>query len=191
MKKVLCVFAILLLLCIAATAAQDARDLPIGSYSEKGEGTIYIATEGGASSVRKAPLISPDGDSETIGLSAWGFDGDKLSFIYVDGMLLESMRLENTYASLILQGEQLADGFHTVEVAQYESDDPASEMVTYRRMEYRVGKETPYIGNRNTRKLHAASCSSVYDMKDKNKVDFTTKEEALEDGYEPCERCNP
>lgn len=191
MKKILCAFAVLLLLCTVAIAEQTARDLPEGSYKEKGNGTVYIATEGGASSSRKAPLICPEDGRETIGLSAWGFDGDALSFIYVDGMLADSMRLENTYASLSLQGVQLADGFHSIEVVQYEGDDPACEMITYRRMEYRVGQETPYIGNRNTRKLHEASCESVEDMKDRNKVGFATKEEALEDGYEPCQRCKP
>lgn len=191
MKKLLAVFCAAVMMLVLSWASAEARDLPEGTYKEKGKGTVYIATENGASSRRKAPLICPEGERETIGLSAWDFDGNALSFIYVDGMLVESMRLENTYASLSLQGVQLADGFHTIEVVQYEGNDPAGEMITYRLMEYRVGQDTPYIGNRNTRKLHEASCSSVEDMKDRNKVDFATKEEALEDGYEPCKRCKP
>lgn len=190
MKRLFAIFLAMVALVLSLSCA-EGRDLPEGSYKEKGKGTVYIATENGASSRRKAPLICPEDDRETIGLSAWDFDGNALSFIYVDGMLLESMRLENTYASLTLQGVQLADGFHTIEVVQYTNDDPSGEMITYRQMEYQVGENTPYIGNKNTRKLHEASCSSVEDMKDRNKVGFATKEEALEDGYETCQRCNP
>lgn len=48
-----------------------------------------------------------------------------------------------------------------------------------------------YIGNRNTKKLHYPSCSSIDDMKEKNKVEFTSKEAALDRGYQPCKRCKP
>ena len=49
----------------------------------------------------------------------------------------------------------------------------------------------PYIGNRNSKKLHYADCSSVGDMKEKNKVEFYSRDEAINQGYEPCKRCNP
>lgn len=51
--------------------------------------------------------------------------------------------------------------------------------------------EAPYIGNRNSKKLHYADCPSVDDMKDKNKVEFYSRDEAINQGYEPCKRCNP
>lgn len=47
-----------------------------------------------------------------------------------------------------------------------------------------------YIGNRNNGKLHKASCSYLPDPQ--NQVPFTTREEAVEAGYDdPCKRCNP
>ena len=57
-----------------------------------------------------------------------------------------------------------------------------------------VAEETPqagnYIGNRNNGKLHKASCSYLPDPQ--NQVPFTTREEAVEAGYDdPCKRCNP
>lgn len=52
-------------------------------------------------------------------------------------------------------------------------------------------KTVTYIGNRNTKKLHYPSCSSIDDMKEKNKVEFTSKEAALNKGYQPCKRCKP
>ena len=49
-----------------------------------------------------------------------------------------------------------------------------------------------YVLNTNTRKFHYPDCSSVADMKDKNKGYFSgTREEAIEQGYSPCGRCNP
>jgi len=48
-----------------------------------------------------------------------------------------------------------------------------------------------YIGNANTKKFHYANCSSVNKMNPANRVDFTTREEAVNAGYIPCKRCQP
>ena len=51
---------------------------------------------------------------------------------------------------------------------------------------------TTYILNTNTKKFHYLSCSSVNQMKDKNKREFTgTRDEAIAHGYSPCGRCHP
>lgn len=51
--------------------------------------------------------------------------------------------------------------------------------------------EIAYIGNRNSKKFHYPSCSSVDDMKEKNKVEFYSRDEAVNSGYDPCGRCHP
>jgi len=49
-----------------------------------------------------------------------------------------------------------------------------------------------YVGNKNSKKFHYAWCSSVDRMKESNKYFFTgTREEMLDQGYEPCGNCNP
>lgn len=48
-----------------------------------------------------------------------------------------------------------------------------------------------YIGNANSLKLHYPSCESVKKMKEKNKVEFSSKEEALNQGYTACKKCKP
>jgi DNA-entry nuclease len=48
-----------------------------------------------------------------------------------------------------------------------------------------------YIGNSNSRKFHRPGCKSVAKMSDKNKVTFSTRDEAIADGYQPCKICNP
>ena len=49
-----------------------------------------------------------------------------------------------------------------------------------------------YILNTHTKKFHYPDCSSVNDMKEKNKEAFTgSREELIEMGYSPCGKCNP
>lgn len=51
---------------------------------------------------------------------------------------------------------------------------------------------TTYILNTNTKKFHYPSCSSVSDMKEKNKREFTgTRDEVIDQGYSSCGRCHP
>ena len=46
--------------------------------------------------------------------------------------------------------------------------------------------------NENTEKFHEPDCSSVDDIKEKNKREFTgTRDELIEEGYEPCGICKP
>lgn len=54
------------------------------------------------------------------------------------------------------------------------------------------GEIMSYILNTNNKKFHDPDCSSVDDMKDENKKEYEgTREELIEDGYEPCGRCKP
>lgn len=49
-----------------------------------------------------------------------------------------------------------------------------------------------YVLNTNTKKFHLPSCDSAREMKEKNKKEVVCmREELIEDGYEPCQRCNP
>lgn len=48
-----------------------------------------------------------------------------------------------------------------------------------------------YIGNKNSKKFHYPSCSSVTQMKDANKVELHGRDEAIREGYDPCGRCHP
>ena len=53
-------------------------------------------------------------------------------------------------------------------------------------------QETTYVLNTNTMKFHYPSCSSVDQMKEKNKEIYTgNREDVINRGYVPCKRCNP
>lgn len=52
--------------------------------------------------------------------------------------------------------------------------------------------EQTYILNTSRKKFHHPGCSSVSQMKDKNKREYTgTRESLINQGYTPCGRCNP
>jgi len=52
--------------------------------------------------------------------------------------------------------------------------------------------EGQYVLNTNTGKFHRPDCDSVKKMADKNKrATDKTREELIEEGYEPCKNCNP
>lgn len=53
-------------------------------------------------------------------------------------------------------------------------------------------ESSEYILNTNTKKFHYPWCSSVSQMKAKNKKEYTgARDEIINQGYEPCKRCNP
>lgn len=52
--------------------------------------------------------------------------------------------------------------------------------------------QSAYVLNKNTLKFHCASCSSVDDMSEKNKIFSDEDRDAIiAKGYDPCKRCNP
>lgn len=52
--------------------------------------------------------------------------------------------------------------------------------------------EKDYVLNANTMKFHSPTCSSVKDIKESNRRDFTgTRDEVIAMGYVPCKKCNP
>ena len=48
-----------------------------------------------------------------------------------------------------------------------------------------------YIGNRNSHVFHSLDCDAVRTMKEKNKIEFFSREEAIDKKYKPCSRCAP
>lgn len=49
-----------------------------------------------------------------------------------------------------------------------------------------------YILNTSTKKFHVPECSSIKQMNDSNKKEFSgSRDELILQGYEPCKKCNP
>ncbi len=51
--------------------------------------------------------------------------------------------------------------------------------------------EIGYVGNKNSHVFHYATCTGAMSMSEKNRVEFSTREEAIKEGYTPCASCEP
>lgn len=49
--------------------------------------------------------------------------------------------------------------------------------------------EIKYIGNKNTKKFHKSNCYTL--PYEKNRINFSSYTEAINNGYSPCNNCNP
>lgn len=77
-------------------------------------------------------FVGQDTLLEQIGLSAENFDGSKLSYVYIDGMLNTKEQLgEMTQTTITLQDNSLKEGKHKVEVVQYDNDEQTGTPATY------------------------------------------------------------
>lgn len=55
-----------------------------------------------------------------------------------------------------------------------------------------AGTTHDYVANKNSKKFHYADCPDVKRMSEKNKYYFTgTRQEMIDQGYMPCQNCNP
>ena len=52
-----------------------------------------------------------------------------------------------------------------------------------------VQSETSYIGNKNSKKFHKTDCGTL--PAEKNRVYFSSRDEAIQQGYSPCKNCDP
>ena len=134
------------------------------------------------------------------------FGGDNL---VADGVLMEGLSVEdggdgvrfcvfcyNVQPGITIDyatGESTAD----VPVATTTAETTtASSAVPDRGIPVTPDVETPsecsYVVNKNTKKFHYPTCSSVKSMAQKNRWDVTaTRDYIISLGYEPCKNCNP
>lgn len=120
---------------------EKAKDIPDGNYSDIGEGTFYIDTSSGSSEDGSVPfLFSNDEDVLiSIGCGSKGMNGNNLSYIYSNGMLLDKIQLsEQSQSTLSLTEDFLTIGTHKVEVLQFDTDKPDGTVITYKSAAYEV-----------------------------------------------------
>ena len=112
---------------------------PTGT-KDTGKGTIETTSPSGNSKDGIVPFFYVDKDTslEQVGFNAWGFDGTKLSYIFVDGVLNSKEQLADTQTSLNITGDALKVGKHKVEVAQYNTDKIGGKIITYKLGSYEI-----------------------------------------------------
>lgn len=120
------------------------KDIPEGEYSDMGNGELYISTPSGTSKNDNIPVFFVDEDTLAgkayesgvdVGISAWGFDGSKLSTIYVDGISQGTEQLADTQTSLFVSEKLTTVGIHKVEVLQF---DDSNNVITYKSAQYEI-----------------------------------------------------
>ena len=130
------------------------------------------------------------------------FQGDNL---VASGVLMEGLSVENPglrpaicfciYAYNVQPGVTInyADGESTG--ALFTGTEPANSanQNAPRQGEFiEPAADVTYVININSGKFHRPDCSSVRDMRQHNRRDFTgTREELLDRGYIPCGKCRP
>ena len=142
------------------------------------------------------------------------FDGDNL---LADGVLMEAYSVEDAGEGISFcvfaynvqpgigidyaTGDNWAEGSGTYQstVASVAEETPVPQPETDTAVQITPESSAPqesqgitYVLNTNTKKFHYPTCSSVDDMKEKNKQIYTgSREEVINMGYIPCKRCNP
>lgn len=142
------------------------------------------------------------------------FDGDNL---LADGVLMEAYSVEDVGEGIqfcvfaynvqpgigidYATGDNWAEGSGTYQstVASVAEETPVPQPETDTAVQITPESSAPqesqgitYVLNTNTKKFHYPTCSSVDDMKEKNKQIYTgSRDEVINMGYVPCKRCNP
>lgn len=92
------------------------------------------------------------------------------------------------------QAGEEADALQTSEVTDFRQTAAVTDSLqtAAEAPQEEAAREVRYILNTNTRKFHLPYCSSVQDIKDKNKQESAEDRESLIDqGYTPCKLCSP
>ena len=174
------------------------------SWSNIGGKEYYFNPASGA---MMTGLLTVDGDQYLMDekdgheLTGWQtIDGKKYYFSKNDGhMYHDWSNIDGTEYYFDKSDGHMYTGRHTIDGEEYDfGTSGIATKVAQTRSSGGSGSSgtrntygSVYIGNRNSHKFHYASCSSVRQMKDKNKVEFDSRSEAINAGYVPCQRCNP
>lgn len=118
----------------------SGEKIPSGLGTEMGKGKFSVATPSGTSENGQVPVlfIGKDTSMAQVGVNAFEFDGGKLSYLYVDGILNTKEQLADTQTSINLKEDTLKVGTHKVEVVQFENDKSDGKAVTYKVASYEV-----------------------------------------------------
>lgn len=119
---------------VSSASAVDKFD---GSaFADTGAGTMFLYTAGGSSEDGKVPQVAIKKGTTLTQIDINYRDGDgSVCTVYVDGAENTKMNASQYMQStLTLQGDELADGVHTVEMVAMDGDEPA----IYKKAQYEI-----------------------------------------------------
>lgn len=125
------------------------------------------------------------------------FDGNNL---VASGVLMEGYSVEddgegicyNVYCYNVQPGIKINYATGDSEAEDGSAPYGSSATVTNPTQQNNNSESTTFIANKNTKKFHYPSCSSVGQMNDSNKKYLNcSRDQAIQQGYDPCGRCLP
>jgi len=114
-----------------------------------------------------------------------------LAYTYFDDLFIYTWLVENGYAQIMTIPPNVAYQDLLLELQTKTREENRGLWEIEPVENKKEDSEFPYVGNKNSKKFHHYYCGSVDDMKEKNKVFFLSREDAVEAGYVPCKRCHP
>ncbi len=118
--------------------------------------------------------------------------GRTLAVVIVDGKNLNEMLLKEGLAEIMyippseFYPYNWAGDATTVATSSSHTDTPSGSSSNTA-----SSSAGSYIGNANTHKFHYPTCKSVGKISEKNKVTFSSRDDAVNQGYVACKICNP
>jgi micrococcal nuclease len=114
-----------------------------------------------------------------------------LAYTYFDDLFIYTWLVENGYAQIMTIPPNVAYQDLLLELQTKTREENRGLWALNEAKANQEKPQFPYIGNKNSKKFHHYFCGSVGNMKEKNKVFFLSREDAIEAGYVPCKRCKP
>ena len=206
MKRIL-VFLLAIILCVPSPAGADGQKstdqlVPYGLLYSKND--QYIPVFDGIGSAKKTDLLMSE--------QLCALDFSKLQsknywyhVIYIDDAGTEQAGYVKEINFQQLTASELAEQMSNPENAELISrlialsntsplflgEAPTAKTISNGSAE-KSNPQATYVLNTNTHKFHRPGCSSIKQMKAKNKKSFTgTRQEVINMGYSPCKKCNP
>lgn len=160
-------------------------------------GTRYLNTVGMLGFENKVADYVRSTDNHVLYRVTPVYEGNNL---IATGVLMEALSVEDNGAGICfnvfcyniqpgIEIDYATGDSHAIETPAERQEAPIENKAEQNTV---AAVEARYIGNRNTKKFHIPTCSSVADMKESNKVPiYGMRDEAIGQGFSPCSRCQP
>lgn len=111
-----------------------------GEIKQIGQGQFFLESDSGTTADGSVMTIFDDGktDSMKVGVVANELDGNKLSYIYIDGKLAAKLQLSDTETTIELNKEDLTVGKHQVVLKQFDNNKEDGTPTTVKVVNYEV-----------------------------------------------------
>lgn len=119
--------------------------------------------------------------------------GRTLAVVIVDGKNLNEMLLKEGLAEVMYIPPSEFNPYNWMgDDTHVSSGSSASSNAAHSTSDNKSSSASgTYIGNSNSLKFHSPSCKYAGKISEKNKVVFSSRDEAINQGYAPCKVCNP